>query len=325
MHKYTKLLQHLTYRQIKQLDFDQLEQRGITLPGPRDRLIKLFRDIDVDGLEKRLTTEFNTPPSQRRSPAAAAAPAAPVLLAQGRSTPEGDQDGRSALDCDIIVTARTEAGSSNGTQALPKLKGTLRPVAVAVVEAATTAEPPPVQTKSAAHSLHPREDNANPGQGSAGSSALQIGTTSSSKLKPTAAAFIPIANRRLHNLVVSRNFRHLHPRPEVRRFWNGWDWQQRLGYLAPPPDTSPEAFLPMDYPVPRTSGLAPPDGQQRTSASHREENLDSGTGNQGIEEDTRRGVDFEEDSHNPEIPEGMRELAARLIRMVDEFPAEADE
>lgn len=328
MHKYTKLLQHLTYRQMKQLDFDQLEQRGITAEGPRNKLIRLFGDIDVDDLEKRLTPESNTPPFQRRSPAATAAPAAHVIVAQERSTPEGVQDGPSALVCDAIVTARTEAAPSNGTQAPLEPKGTRRPAAVAAVEAVTvcedsTSEPPAVQTKFAAHSLHPQEDNAKTGHSSAGPSTLGLNATSSSKLKPTAAAFIPIASRRLHNHVVLLNFRHLHPKPQDRRFWNGWLWQKRLGYLAPPPDTSPEAFLPMEFPVPHTRGLAPPDGQQIASALHREEILDSESGIQGHRETTEE-VDFEEDARNSELPEGMRELAASLIRMVDDFPAEQD-
>lgn len=323
MHKYTKLLQHLTYRQMKQLSFDQLEQQGIDGLGPRNKLIKLLGDIHVDDLEKCLTPESNTPPSQRRSLAAAAA--APVLVASGRSTSERGQDGPSALEFDTIVTPRTNLAPSNGTPVPPKLNGALQPVPMTVVEAATvwedaTAGPSLDQTKSAAHSLHPQENHPNPGQSSAGPSSLGPDAASSFKLKPTAAEFKPIANRPLHNEVVLRNNFGL-PKPQVRRFWNRWFWQQGPRHLLPPPNTSPEAFLPMDYPVPRTSGLAPFDGQQGTSPSHREENLDSGTGNQGHGGTMEEVVDFEEDARSPGLPEGMRELAASLIRMVDDLTA----
>lgn len=325
MHKYTKLLQHLTYRQMKQLSFDQLEQQGITAQGPRNKLIGLLGDIDVDDLEEYLTPDSSTPPSSREGSTTTAA-AAPVLVASGHNTPEGNQGGPSALVCDTIVTARTEAARPDGTPAQSKLNGALQPVPVAVVEAATvcedsSAEPPyPVQTQPAASSLQPQENNANQGQHPSGPSALQLLTISSFKLKPTATEFKPKANRRLHNQVVVRNFRDLHPKPEIRRFWNGWLWQHRLGYLLPPPDASPNAFLPMDFPVPRTSGLAPPDGQQRASTLHREDILESGTGNQGKRQRMEE-VNFDEDARNPELPEGVRDLAARLIRMVDELTA----
>lgn len=323
MHKYTKLLQHLTYRQMKQLSFDQLEQQGIDGLGPRNKLIKLLSDVDVDDLEKCLTPESNTPPSQRQSRAAAAA--APVLVASGRSTSERGQDGSSALEFDTIVTPRTNPAPSNATPAPPKLTGALQPVPMAVVEAATvyedsTAGPSLVQTQSAAQSLHPQENSANSGRSSAGPSNLGPNTASSFQLKPTAAEFKPLANSLLHNEVVLRNNFGL-PKPQVRRFWNRWFWQQGPRHLLPPPNTSPEAFLPMDYPVPRTSRLAPSVGQQGTSSSHREETLDSVTGNQGHVGTMEEVVDFEEDARSPGLPEGMRELAASLIRMVDDLTA----
>lgn len=337
LHKYTKLLQHLTYRQLKQVDFGHLEQLGIEGVGPRNKLIRLLDEVDVDSLDNNLTPESDTPSSEKRSPAAAAAAVAPVLIAQGRSTQETDQDGTPALIFDNTGAATIEAASPNGHQAPHTVDRTQHAVPVATMEAATVSEDSTaclsfVQTKSATHSLHTQENNTNSGQNSCGPSTLVSDTTTSFKLEPTVAEFTPTTDRSSCKYETLDDFldKTSPPAPaagpQTLFFWNGWFWQQHSRHLLPPPNSRPESFLPMAYPKSSTRGLAPrlnPEGQhQRSSTLLYEEISESLAGDAGQQEETMGSVVIEDDAYDLELPEGMRDLAKRLIRLVDELTAD---